>query len=263
MPRKLYGRDSVVLLVSRVYVCPQGHEIPAHDPRILNSLPNDKNIPFILSHKSGVTIGFMNQVNSLASSGMNFSEIEKYFAQHYYDRHWFQEKNWHDDLKIVKEGMSTDSPTIEDITQEHFPDPAEWHIIARSRLGVESALGLFTIFFYCWNERKEQKYPKGVITPISHYATKWRQSAFQPTSERFGLKCSASIPVEIKSDISQFLSAGMDVPELHSLLAQPGVSGSQEGTNNLQRRDTFFLRCNRYLDWVKQVLGRVVLAQNS
>ena len=125
-PRKLYGRDSVVLLVSRVYVCPQGHEIPAHDPRILNSLPNDKNIPFILSHKSGVTIGFMNQVNSLASSGMNFSEIEKYFAQHYYDRHWFQEKNWHDDLKIVKERMSTDSPTIEDITQEHFPDPAEW-----------------------------------------------------------------------------------------------------------------------------------------
>ena len=57
---------------------------------------------------------------------MNFSEIEKYFAQHYYDRHWFQEKNWHDDLKIVKERMSTDSPTIEDITQEHFPDPAEW-----------------------------------------------------------------------------------------------------------------------------------------
>ena len=41
------------------------------------------------------------------------------------------------------------------------------HIIVRSRLGVESALGLFTIFFYPWNEKREQKYPKGVITPIT------------------------------------------------------------------------------------------------
>ena len=82
-PRKLYGRDSVVLLVSRVYVCPQGHEIPAHDPRILNSLPNDKNIPFILSHKSGVTIGFMNQVNSLASSGSNISNTRKSVSSGY------------------------------------------------------------------------------------------------------------------------------------------------------------------------------------
>ena len=101
------------------------------------------------------------------------------------------------------------------------------HIIARSRLGVESALALFTIFFYCWNERKEQRYPKGVITPISHYATEWRQSAFQPTRERFGLRCNTSIPLEVKTDISQFLGACIDVPELHSLLAQPGDSGSQ------------------------------------
>ena len=34
-PRKLYGRDNVVLLVSRVYVCPQGHELPPHDPRFV------------------------------------------------------------------------------------------------------------------------------------------------------------------------------------------------------------------------------------
>ena len=476
MPRKIYGRDGVVLLVSRVYVCPQGHEITAHDSRILVHLPTDRNNPFILSHKSGVTMGFMNEVNSLARSGMNFSEIEKHFAQHYYDKHWLQEKKWHDDLKSVKEKTSTDSSTIEDSTQDHFPDPAEWvelpsddtiiscfvlnfreyevyytermselsalylsadhtfkvaanigvhlpdnkwvtqydslfcilnekgqvvawqltkgtafdhvenllkglkerldkqgavvkaifvdnccqfrkkiekvfgsevpvkldlfhatlrviqkipkrsrhfmthscvsdfvnvfrkendkekdrkqetpssqemldnlklfllkwkdvkhgddedvltasaiheidclkrhiekgclsnippgagsernenlhrnlrHIIARSRLGVESALALFTIFFYCWNEKKEQKYPKGIITPISQYSTKLQHSAFQQTSERFGLKSSAGIPEDFKTDVSQFLSSSTDVPELHSLLAQPGDSEPQ------------------------------------
>ena len=127
MPRKIYGRDGVVLLsVSRVHVCPQGNEITAHDSRILVHLPTDKNNPFILSHKSGVTMGFMNEVNSLARSGMHVSEIEKHFAQHYYDKHWLQEKKWHDNLKSVKEKTSTGSSTIEDSTQDHFPDPAEW-----------------------------------------------------------------------------------------------------------------------------------------
>ena len=61
-PRKLYGRDNVVLLVSCVYVCPQGHELPAHHPRIRQHL-TDKCIPFVLSHKGGVAIGFMDQVD--------------------------------------------------------------------------------------------------------------------------------------------------------------------------------------------------------
>ena len=92
----------------RVYVCPQGHELPSHDPRIGQHL-TDKRIPFVLSHKDGVTMGFMDQVNSLASAGMNFSEIEKYFAQHYYDRHWLQEKKWQDAQKVFEETMATDA----------------------------------------------------------------------------------------------------------------------------------------------------------
>ena len=97
-----------MLLVSRVYVCPQGHKLPAHDPRIRQHL-TDKCVPFVLSHKGGVTMGFMDQVNSLASAGMNFSKIEKYFAQHYYDRHWLQEEKWHDAQKVFKETMPTDA----------------------------------------------------------------------------------------------------------------------------------------------------------
>ena len=37
-PGKLYGKDSVMLLMSRVYVGPHGHELPTHDPRILQQL---------------------------------------------------------------------------------------------------------------------------------------------------------------------------------------------------------------------------------
>ena len=35
LPRKLYEEDYMVLLMSRVYICPHGHELAAHDPRIL------------------------------------------------------------------------------------------------------------------------------------------------------------------------------------------------------------------------------------
>ena len=74
-------------------------------PKVTNS----QHTIHVLSHKGGVTMGFMDQVNSLASAGMNFSEIEKYFAQHYYDRHWLQEKKWHDAQKVFKETMPTDA----------------------------------------------------------------------------------------------------------------------------------------------------------
>ena len=101
------------------------------------------------------------------------------------------------------------------------------HIVARSRLGVESALALFTIFFYIWNERKNEDFPKGVVKPISSYAIKLQQSSFQATSEVFGVICKANLPTEVKNNYSQFFSAKSNAFELHSQLANPQACVSQ------------------------------------
>ena len=39
-PRKILSSKSIVLLVSHVYKCSQGHEVIAHDPGILSSIPS-------------------------------------------------------------------------------------------------------------------------------------------------------------------------------------------------------------------------------
>lgn len=44
-PRKLYGNDGIVLLVSRVYKCCDGHEVLAHDPFIIDRIPQ-QDVPF-------------------------------------------------------------------------------------------------------------------------------------------------------------------------------------------------------------------------
>ena len=82
LPRKLYGEDCMVFLMSRVYVCPHGYELTAHDPRIPEHLSTmNCKMPFVLSHKSGETRELLNSINSLASAGLTFAEIERHLAQ--------------------------------------------------------------------------------------------------------------------------------------------------------------------------------------
>ena len=45
----------MVLLVSAVNACDNGHEILATDPYILQMFPEEEHIPFILFHCCGIT----------------------------------------------------------------------------------------------------------------------------------------------------------------------------------------------------------------
>lgn len=75
-PRLLHAFDNIVVLVSAVYECMHGHLIFAHDARILDSLPSEVEIPFVLLHRTGFTTQFIEMCNSLVRSGMNFYNIE-------------------------------------------------------------------------------------------------------------------------------------------------------------------------------------------
>ncbi len=75
-PRTIHGTTDVVLLVSAVYVCENGHRILAHDPRVLSMIPSASMIPFILLHQTGFTRDFVDLTFSLCSTGMNFCSLE-------------------------------------------------------------------------------------------------------------------------------------------------------------------------------------------
>ena len=75
-PRTIHGITDIVLLVSAVYVCENGHKILAHDPRVLKMIPCTSMIPFVLLHQTGFTREFVDLISSLCSSGMNFHSLE-------------------------------------------------------------------------------------------------------------------------------------------------------------------------------------------
>ena len=82
-------------------MCRQGHEVIGHDTRILEKIPDSK-VPFYLFHRSGITVNLVHEVNSLASTGLTFSEIERHVAQRYYNKYWLCKEQYNDILRQIK-----------------------------------------------------------------------------------------------------------------------------------------------------------------
>ena len=77
-PRLLHNVDHVIILVPATYICGNGHEVLATDPRILRMFPEEEYIPFILFHRSGVMRSFVRTVISLTIQGLSFSNVEHF-----------------------------------------------------------------------------------------------------------------------------------------------------------------------------------------
>lgn len=80
-PRIIHDIDGIVLLVSRTYMCASGHRFLSHDPQILEQFPCASQIPFVLSHKSGLTMRCVSMVLSLIAKGKKISTIESVLHQ--------------------------------------------------------------------------------------------------------------------------------------------------------------------------------------
>ena len=82
-PRLLYGIDSNVLLVSRIYCCANHHYVLAHHPDILQQysrLNISCLIPFHLWHRAGFTASFMTYVDHLLEIGIAIQQVESMCA---------------------------------------------------------------------------------------------------------------------------------------------------------------------------------------
>ena len=80
MPRIIHEINGVVLLVSRMYVCSSGHRYLSHNERILVALPCPAHLPFVLSHRSGLTIQCLSLVILLIGEAKKISSVEDAFT---------------------------------------------------------------------------------------------------------------------------------------------------------------------------------------
>ena len=77
-PRIIHDIGYMVLLVSAIYECPNGHELLATDPRLLQCLPEQEYVPFILFRRSGVMQSFARTVITLTVEGLSICAIERF-----------------------------------------------------------------------------------------------------------------------------------------------------------------------------------------
>lgn len=127
-PRLIYGIDCPVLLVSKVYKCPNGHsEIPANDPDIIKRIPQS-HLPFMLTHKSGLTTELLLYVEDLIDSGVSIGAIES-IIRCAYKRHSSlrEERFWIDSrlaISMNNEAMAVDMscpfPVFKDYPSSHL-----------------------------------------------------------------------------------------------------------------------------------------------
>lgn len=84
-PRRLYGLNNSVLLVSRVYTCQRRHQTIAHDPAILSQVRHLFRLPFVLFHRGGITRELSNFIISHSNAGMTTSDIQTLWLQTIYE----------------------------------------------------------------------------------------------------------------------------------------------------------------------------------
>lgn len=73
-PRKIHGRDGIVLLVGRCYKCfKKAHEVVGYHPGVLRQINASSLIPFRLWSQTGFTYALMND-------GASASTVESHLA---------------------------------------------------------------------------------------------------------------------------------------------------------------------------------------
>ena len=116
-PRLIHDVEDVVLLVSAVYLCDEGHKTLAHDPTVFDMLPSKLVIPFILVYKSGFTVNFVNLCGSLCQSGMNFHSLEGVICHRRWEHFESRKKLYQCSIQL----------SLGDSSDHHFPSFLDYH----------------------------------------------------------------------------------------------------------------------------------------
>jgi len=120
-PRVVYDVSCSLLLVSAVYSCCNSHQIPAHNPHVLSSLPSLLYVPFYLTNRAGFTTDMLTQICSLVDSGMSFHSVEGVISSQYRQHYWRLRCRFTE--ACTRLGVS--SLSFPDFSQGTFPYPHE------------------------------------------------------------------------------------------------------------------------------------------
>lgn len=121
-PRLIYDSSCCILLVSAVYVCPHGHQVPSHHPSILSRLPSSHYSIFYLTNRAGFSIEFLSQITALVDHGISFHGIEDIVREQYEQAYWRLRLRYEDDCR---RGEKESAATFPLFSQDTYPFPHE------------------------------------------------------------------------------------------------------------------------------------------
>ena len=115
-PRKIHGVDGPIIVISRVYRCPKGHEVLGYHPNILSQVPLQEVIPFALWHRTGFTHNLLELVQSLVLAGISISAIANTLENNRY-KMYFRFKNMYHKIHTY-----LNAPEMPFLTVNQFED---------------------------------------------------------------------------------------------------------------------------------------------
>jgi hypothetical protein len=120
-PRKIHGRDGIVLLVGRVYKCSKkGHEVASYHPGVLRQINAKSLIIFRLWLKTGYTTDFIRFIETMILSGLRLSAIQKMLDYTCIEQYSLRKKQFIEIQRIFTTHMAVDFPSFDD-WKAHLP----------------------------------------------------------------------------------------------------------------------------------------------
>ena len=86
-PRILHGLDDFAFLVSVVYTCDNNHRLLAHDDSVLQCIPSQIPIPFVLLYRTGFTRELVSMCSAFVRNGLNFYNMETLILERRWERY--------------------------------------------------------------------------------------------------------------------------------------------------------------------------------
>ncbi|XP_066919297.1 uncharacterized protein [Clytia hemisphaerica] len=88
MPRTIWDINWYMGLVGRRYRCNNSHSVTSYHAGILRQLNPVTEVPFYLSHDSGLTVEAFDLVNRLVDHGNSFSATQKIYTEGVFDKYY-------------------------------------------------------------------------------------------------------------------------------------------------------------------------------
>ena len=130
-PRLIHGVSTNILLISRMYLCSQGHKVYGHHPSILDKFKRQDLcclIPFLLWHKTGCTVTLCSYIECVVSKGLTMQQIEKTLLENRINR-FYSMKLRYEKLSMFRKKEDHKFPNVDEPQVSFFKQCPTRHAI--------------------------------------------------------------------------------------------------------------------------------------